>query len=153
MKKKRQRLPFNVNYINFATDRQNAKRLYPYNNSRTTPMKNVYHREIMEALLPCGADGMRICNLARKIYNQHTNLFVCDINYHELYKCISRYLWAQSQLHRSPFKHCKRGYYAIKSNVAVQLDIFIHIPTEEHTSTHAKEVRKSANTTQLTFDF
>lgn len=116
-------------------------------------MKNVYHREIMEHLLPSGRDGMRVCQLVRRIYNLHTNLFANDLSYPDLYKNISRYLWSQSKQRKSPFKHVCRGYYCIKSDVAVQLDLFIDLEAYEQPQRCHQEPKHEPKVRQLVFDF
>ena len=58
-------------------------------------MKNIYHRDIVEILLECGRDGLRIKNIARKIYNRHVDFFVTDIDYGEIRNDVGRYLWVQ----------------------------------------------------------
>lgn len=105
-------------------------------------MNNVYHRDIMEILLACGSNGMRLCRLARRIYNRHATLFDSSINYEDIHKSISTYLWKQSQRKESPFCHNSYGIYAIKSDMAIQLDLFWDIPKNEIKS--KVEVKKDA---------
>ncbi len=87
-------------------------------------MKNLYHRDIMEILLPQGGDGMRLYKITRRIYNKHADLFVRDLNYEDLRKMIANYMWKQSRRHDSPFVRTKYGTYAIRPDLAVQLDLF-----------------------------
>ena len=58
-------------------------------------MKNIYHRDIVEILLECGREGLRIKNIARRIYNRHADFFVSDIIYDEIRNSVGRYLWDQ----------------------------------------------------------
>lgn len=88
-------------------------------------MKNVYHRDIIEILLECGRDGLRIKNIARRIYNRHADLFVSDIDYDEIRNSVGRYLWLQSHRAESPFVRTRYGTYAIKPDFAIQLDLFL----------------------------
>lgn len=88
-------------------------------------MKNIYHRDIVEILLECGRDGLRIKNIARKIYNRHVDFFVTDIDYGEIRNDVGRYLWVQSRRSESPFTRTRYGTYAIKADFAIQLDLFL----------------------------
>lgn len=87
-------------------------------------MKNEYHRDIMEILLPEGTEGMPVRVIARLVYNRHTGLFADDLTFDKVYHCIRFYLWHQSQRPSSPFCQCpRRGWYAIKSSLGVQMDL------------------------------
>ena len=97
-------------------------------------VNNIYHRDIIEILLECGSDGLRIKNLARRIYNKHVDFFVSDIEYNEIRDCIGRYLWEQSKRNESPFTHTRYGTYAIKPDFAIQLDLFLDY--EPRSETH-----------------
>ena len=88
-------------------------------------MKNIYHRDIIEILLDCGREGLRIKNIARRIYNRHADFFITDIDYIEIRDSIGRYLWEQSRRAESPFLHTRYGTYAIKADFAIQLDLFL----------------------------
>lgn len=88
-------------------------------------MKNIYHRDIIEILLECGREGLRIKNIARRIYNRHVDFFVKDIEYCEIRDSVGRYLWEQSQRIESPFVRMRYGTYAIKADFAIQLDLFL----------------------------
>lgn len=88
-------------------------------------MKNIYHRDIIEILLECGREGLRIKNIARRIYNRHADFFVADIDYNEIRDNIGRYLWEQSKHGESPFFRTRYGTYAIKPDFAIQLDLFL----------------------------
>ena len=88
-------------------------------------MNNIYHRDIIEILLECGRDGLRIKNIARRIYNKHVDLFVSDVEYGEIRDSVGRYLWEQSFRHESPFTRTRYGTYAIKPDFAIQLDLFL----------------------------
>jgi len=88
-------------------------------------VKNIYHRDIIEILLAHGRDGLRIKNIARRIYNKHVDFFVSDIDYGELRNSVGRYLWEQARRMESPFVHTHYGTYAIKPDFAIQLDLFL----------------------------
>lgn len=88
-------------------------------------MNNIYHRDIIEILLECGREGLRIKNIARRIYNRHVDFFVSDIDYSEIRDNVGRYLWEQSRRNESPFHRTRYGTYAIKADFAIQLDLFL----------------------------
>ena len=88
-------------------------------------MNNIYHRDIIEILLECGREGLRIKNIARRIYNRHIDLFVADVDYSEIRNNVGRYLWDQSRRNESPFFRTRYGTYAIKADFAIQLDLFL----------------------------
>ncbi|MBR6141050.1 MAG: hypothetical protein IKQ37_04730 [Bacteroidaceae bacterium] len=88
-------------------------------------MKNIYHRDIIEILLECGREGLRIKNIARRIYNKHADFFVTDIDYSEIRDSIGYYLWEQSRHSESPFLRTSYGTYAMKADFAIQLDLFL----------------------------
>lgn len=88
-------------------------------------MKNIYHRDIIEILLECGREGLRIKNIARRIYNRHADFFVTDLDYSEIHKSVTHYLWRQSRRGESPFIRTRYGTYAIKPDFAIQLDLFL----------------------------
>lgn len=94
-------------------------------------MKNIYHSDIMQLLLLKGKEGMHVAQLSRMVYNLHTNLFDRHLNYYELHQTIRVYLWRQSQMRRSPFMRVRYGYYAVKPDVAVQLDFCFDDPIED----------------------
>lgn len=104
-------------------------------------MKNIYHRDIVEILLECGRSGLRIKNIARRIYNRHANLFEADICYEQLRDSVGKYLWEQNRRPESPFHRTRYGTYAIKADFAIQLDLFLDIAprSEAH-----REAPKSA---------
>ena len=93
-------------------------------------MKNVYHSDIMQLLLLKGKEGMPVSQVSRMVYNLHTNLFDHRLNYRELHSTIRMYLWRQSHLRRSPFMHVSHGRYAIKPDVAIQLDFCFDEPLD-----------------------
>ena len=88
-------------------------------------MNNTYHRDIIEILLECGRDGLRIKNIARRIYNKHADFFVRDLDYSEIRDSVGRYLWEQAGRIESPFVRTRYGTYAIKPDFAIQLDLFL----------------------------
>jgi len=88
-------------------------------------VKNIYHRDIVEILLECGREGLRIKNIARRIYNRHADFFVTDIDYSEIRNAVGHYLWEQGRRNESPFFRTRYGTYAIKADFAIQLDLFL----------------------------
>lgn len=102
-------------------------------------MKNIYHRDIMQLLLLKGREGMHVSQLSRMIYNLHTNLFERNLNYNQLHQTIRFYMWRQSHMRRSPIMRIKYGYYAIKPDVAIQLDIHFDEVTYDETETKTKK--------------
>ena len=88
-------------------------------------VNNIYHRDIIEILIECGRDGLRIKNIARRIYNKHVDFFVKSVDYSEIRDSVGRYLWEQSQRNESPFIRTRYGTYAIKPDFAIQLDLFL----------------------------
>lgn len=87
-------------------------------------MKNIYHRDIMEILLAQGSEGLCLRQIARLVYNRHAGLFNTDLDYRDIYQRIRFYLWHQSKQTSSPFVRGEvRGWYAIKPNLSVQMDI------------------------------
>lgn len=87
-------------------------------------MKNVYHRDIVEILLESGRNGQKLGRISKKIYNRHADLFATDINYDALYGSIRSYLWKQSKRRESLFTRNNHGVYALKTDAAIQLDLF-----------------------------
>jgi len=88
-------------------------------------VKNIYHRDIVEILLECGREGLRIKNIARRIYNRHADFFVRDLEYSEIRDAVGHYLWEQSKRNESPFFRTRYGTYAMKADFAIQLDLFL----------------------------
>lgn len=112
-------------------------------------MKDVYHSDIVNLLIREGAGGLRVKIIARRVYNLHASLFNAGLCYTDLRCQISSYLWKQSRRKDSPFCRIGYGTYAIKGDVAVQLDLFWDAPEY-----HVKETRhKGPHHTQLTFEF
>ena len=93
-------------------------------------MNNTYYRDIIELLLPHGQEGLKLSHIVKHIYNMHVDLFDNTIKYEEIYKSVGLFLWKQSQKRESPFRHNAYGIYAIKPDVAVQLDLFWDLPIE-----------------------
>lgn len=114
-------------------------------------MNNVYHRDIMEILLECGNSGLKLCRISKKIYNKHADLFATDINYEALYGCIRSYLWKQSKRRESPFTRNTHGVYALKTDAAIQLDLFWDSKTapEETEDTPQETEEKPSNHIQM----
>ena len=112
-------------------------------------MKNVYHSDIMNLLIRQGAEGMRVKAIAKRVYNMHADLFNLNLSYTDLRCQISSYLWKQSRRRESVFRRIRYGTYALRSDVAVQLDLFWDAPEY-----HIKETRHNVpRHTQLMFDF
>lgn len=86
-------------------------------------MKNIYYNQTLQ-LLTDRPEGMKLCNIARCIYNANNNLFADEDLYWQIYGQLKRFLWHQSKLKHSPFKSCgKWGYYGIRKSVAVQFEL------------------------------
>ena len=113
-------------------------------------MKNIYHNDIMDMLLKSGSDGMSLRLLTRRLYNLHNGIFAHDMVFPNLYNQVRRYLWYQSQQRHSPFIRLRWGQYALKQDVAVQLDIFIDMPKDDEYKT-VKSVRKDESRQLLLF--
>lgn len=93
-------------------------------------MNNIYYRDIIELLLPHGQEGLKLSCIVRHLYNQHVDMFNNTVRYEDIYKAVGQFLWKQSQKKESPFKHNAYGVYAIKPDIAVQLDLFWDLPDE-----------------------
>lgn len=87
-------------------------------------MYNIYHRDIVNLLLPCGREGMKACNIARRIYNKYADFFDDGVSYDNIHKSIGVYLWKMCQKRESIFYRNSYGVYSIKPDMAVQLDLF-----------------------------
>lgn len=85
-------------------------------------MNNAFYRDLIDYLIQVGSDGVRVCQIARHIYNQNTTLFDHPVQYDELRRALNSYLWHSTKSRRSIFIQRARGVYALKSHVAVQLD-------------------------------
>jgi len=86
-------------------------------------MKNIYYNQTIE-LLTNKPEGMKLCNIARNIFNANNDLFADEDLYSQIYHQLKRFLWRQSKLKHSPFKACKRwGYYGIRKSVAIQFEL------------------------------
>ncbi len=114
-------------------------------------MKNIYHRDIIEILLACGQQGMKLCRIARKVYNKHADLFVHDINYEDIHKTLGMYMWKQSRKKESPIQRNSYGIYSIKDDMAIQLDLFWDIKQTEEDLKPVPEKKEDKN--QLKFEF
>ncbi len=91
-------------------------------------MQNVYHGEIMELLLRCGRGGMHVADISKYVYNMHAGLFNSELSFDALHQTLRHYLWRQSRLRRSPFRKAGYGIYAIKDDMALQLDFVFDQP-------------------------
>ncbi len=116
-------------------------------------MNNVYYRDLIEILLPCGKQGMKLNNIVRRIYNLHTDLFCTDVVYDEIYKNISFFLWRESRKKETPFTHTSHGVYAIKSDIAVQLDLFCDLEWKKTPETDETPRLEISSHTQLELNF
>lgn len=112
-------------------------------------MKNVYHRDIMEILLAEGGGGMRLCKLARKIYNLHADLFDNSIDYDEIHKSVGNYMWKQSNRRESPFVRNGYGIYSVRQDLAVQMDLFWDAVILHDEEEQEKEAAEKSNVVQL----
>ena len=81
-------------------------------------------------LLRSGREGMNVRRLTKQLYNLHSDIFAADIDYGQLYSQVRSYLWRQSRQRHSPIVWLRWGQYALKSDIAVQLDIFIDMPAD-----------------------
>ncbi len=95
-------------------------------------MNNIYYRDIIELLLPFGQEGLKLSHIVKHIYNKHVDMFENQIKYEDIYKIVGLFLWKESQKRESPFVHNTYGVYAIKPDVAVQLDLFWDLPEEDN---------------------
>lgn len=86
-------------------------------------MKNQYYNQTIE-LLTGRPEGMKLCNIARNIYNSNNDLFSDENLYWDIYRQLKNFLYRQSKLKNSPFKACNKwGYYGIRASVAVQFEL------------------------------
>lgn len=85
-------------------------------------MDNKYYRDMISLLIEAGPEGMRLCNLSRRIFNMHTTFFNQELDYTALRNNLKSYLWQACHNRRSIFQHISRGVYALKPHVAVQMD-------------------------------
>lgn len=86
-------------------------------------MKNIYYNQIVE-LLTTHPEGMKLCNIARVVYNSNNDLFADENLYKQIYGQLKRFLWTQSKLKNSPFKACEKwGHYGIRRSFAIQFEL------------------------------
>lgn len=116
-------------------------------------MRNVYHSDIMQILMLRGKEGMHVAQLSRMVYNIHTNLFDKHLDYVQLHNTIRWYLWRQSKMRRSPFKRVSYGYYALKSDMAIQLDFCFDTPIDREDREEKRHDEMDNRVVQLTLDF
>ncbi len=114
-------------------------------------MNNAYHRDIMEILLSCGKEGMKLCRIASKVYNKHASLFDRDLDYVSLHRSLGMYLWRQSRHRESPFRRNAYGVYSIKPDVAVQLDLFWNLEVSDIDEEPEKIENTNTSIRQLEF--
>lgn len=96
---------------------------------------------------------MHVAQLSRMVYNIHTNLFDKHLDYLQLHNTIRWYLWRQSKMRRSPFKRVSYGYYALKSDMAIQLDFCFDTPVERDVKEEKRQDDCDQKVVQLTLDF
>lgn len=114
-------------------------------------MKNIYHSDIMSLLIMQGGEGMRLCTIARRVYNKHVDLFNSNLDYTDLRLKITSYLWSQSKRKDSPFIRIGYGIYAVKPDIAVQLDLFWDMQQDLQPERPSRNAIH--NHVQLTFQF
>jgi len=86
-------------------------------------MNNNYYNQTVQ-LLTGKPEGMKLCNIARVIYNNNTSLFADEKLYLQIYSQLKRFLWTQSKMKHSPFQSAdKWGYYRIKRSYAIQFEL------------------------------
>ncbi len=90
-------------------------------------MWNIYHKEIVDILLSCGKDGMKVSSIAKRVYNLHADFFEPDVTYKSIDKSIGIYLWRMCRKRQSIFRRNEYGIYSIKPDMAVQLDFFLDL--------------------------
>ncbi|MBQ0050155.1 MAG: hypothetical protein KBT12_07995 [Bacteroidales bacterium] len=105
-------------------------------------MKNIYHNDILSLLMLRGEKGLQIAKLTRMVFNLHTSLFDRAISYSELHRSIRLYLWRQARQRRSPFMRVGYGCYAVRPNVAVQLNLCFN-EKKEASAPNTQEEKKS----------
>lgn len=89
----------------------------------TYHMKNIYYNQVVQ-LLTGRPEGMKLCNIARQVYNANNDLFADEDLYRQIYTQLKRFLWVQSRKKNSPFMACKKwGYYGIRNSYAVQFEL------------------------------
>lgn len=93
-------------------------------------------------LIQAGSDGVRVAQLARHIYNQHTTLFDSPVKYDPLRRMLNSFLWHSTRHRRSIFVQLRRGVYALKPHVAVQLD-FDFADYQPSNSAERRDVRNA----------
>ncbi len=111
-------------------------------------MKNEYHKDIVDILLNCGQEGMKVKNIARHIYNMHYGLFATNVVFDNIYNQIRFYLCRQVCLKRAPFMRTRWGYYTIKPDYAIQLDFTLDLLKEEPAGKASKN-KPTEHTVQL----
>jgi len=81
-----------------------------------------YERQIIEILYRAGKDGMRVKEVARRLYNLNTTLFE-PIDYPHLKAMVQSYLAYQSKRQGGVIVQASRGFYAISQNYMPQLTL------------------------------
>ena len=101
-------------------------------------MKNIYHQDIVQILLSRGSSGMKVCNIARRIYNKHADLFDKSVSFDKIHRSIGVYLCKVCKRGQSIFFRKEYGIYSIKPDVAIQLDLFTDLPSVEGDTENVK---------------
>lgn len=86
-------------------------------------MTNAYHSDIVQILLRSGRGGMPVAEISRLIYNKHAGLFDEELTFDSIHQTLRCYLWRQIHYRHSAFRKVKYGVYAIKDEMALQMDI------------------------------
>lgn len=113
-------------------------------------MKNAYYQQTIE-ILTAKPEGVKLCNIARIIYNSNCGLFEDPRLYDTIYTQLKRFLWTQSRRERSPFQavNGRWGFYAIKRTFVQQLELpFDDFQYEK--VLHQPRMIQNTNTQQLT---
>lgn len=107
-------------------------------------MTNAYHSDIVQILLRSGSSGLPVAEISRIIYNKHAELFDEELTFDSIHQTLRCYLWRQIHYRHSPFFKVKYGVYAIKADMALQMDIDFDnplppLPTEEEIAKEEEE--------------
>ena len=76
-------------------------------------------------------------------------MFNKGVRYEDIYKVIGQFLWKQSQKKESPIKHNAYGIYAIKPDIAVQLDLFWDMPDEQNAEADKDSIAEKTKIRQM----
>ncbi len=112
-------------------------------------MKNIYHQDIVQILLSRGSSGMKVCNIARRIYNKHADLFDKSVSFDKIHRSIGVYLCKVCNKRQTIFVRKDYGIYSIKPDIAIQLDLFIDLPSGEETGKEPDQSKGKPDAVQL----